>query len=306
MKKGIVLLSCIIMLFLLPIQAYASTTDAVEPVQLNHPCSLEITYQKDQMVFDGIDVTIWQATVLTQELEYITHENFAAYAVDLSALKTPSEFDSAANTLYTCAVADQIPGIIVKTDDEGKAKFENLSCGMYLVAPVKADHTYFSAMLVAVPDVGSDGLWNYDVAAKPKSITETLPSETEVECQVTKLWKDRGNEAQRPSALEVEIYKDGIWVETVILSEQNNWSYRWSASDDGSVWTVLERNVPQGYTMKLTQNGYSFLIENTKPGDSDIPQTGDNSNILLYIALMIASGLGILVLLLTRKKEQTT
>ncbi len=305
MKKGIALLSCIIMFFLLPINAYASTADAVEPVQLNQPCSLEITYQKNQ-VFTGIDVTIWQATVLTQELEYITHENFAAYSVDLSSLKTPSEFDSAANTLYTCAVADQIPGITVKTDDAGKARFENLSCGMYLVAPVNVDHTYFSAMLVAVPDVGSDGLWNYDVKAQPKSTTETPPSETEVEYQVTKLWKDRGNETQRPSSVESEIYKDGTLVETVILNEQNNWSYRWSALDDGSVWTVLERNVPQGYTMKLTQNEYSFLIENTKPGDPDIPQTGDDSNIMLYVALMIVSSFGIIVLLITRKKGRAT
>ncbi len=305
MKKGIALLSCVILLFLLSIPAFASTADAVEPVQLNHPCSLEITYQNDHMVFDGIDVTIWQATVLTQDLAYITHGNFSVYSVDLSTLKTPSEFDSVASTLYTCAVADQIPGITVKTDCEGKAEFENLSGGMYLVAPVNVDYTYFSAMLVAVPDVGTDGLWNYDVKAQPKSSTETPPSETEVEYQVTKLWKDRGNESQRLSSVEVEIYQDGTLIETVILNEQNNWIYSWRALDDGSVWTVMERNVPQGYTMKLTQSGHSFLIENTKPGNPDFPQTGDNSNIMLYVVLMIGASIGIVVLLLIRKKEHT-
>ncbi len=40
-------------------------------------------------------------------------------------------------------------------------------------------------------------------------------------------------------------------------------------------------------------------------GDSDIPQTGDNSNVFLCMALMVASGCGLIATMFARKKYRT-
>ncbi len=301
-----------ILLLMLSVNAFAATSDANEAVVLDQPCSLEVVYKTNEVAFSGLNVTIWQVAVLHEDFTYTAHEDFAPYAIDLASLKTTSEFDRAATTLYGCAVADGIGGLTTRTDAEGKAVFTGLSCGLYLVAPIRIDNTYFSAMLVAVPGIDAEGSWVYDVTSIPKSETKPTdptdptdpPDTNDVKYQVNKLWKDQGYEAERPQSVTVQIYRDGVFVEEIILSDENDWTYQWTAADDGSFWTVVERDVPEGYTMTVTEKAFSFIIENRRPSDQHAPQTGDNSNITLYLALMALSLTGLVTLLFHRKREQ--
>ena len=131
----------------------------------------------------------------------------------------------------------------------------------------------------------------------------------EVEFKVLKLWRgDEGN-SNRPKSIEVEIFRDGVSYKTVVLSEENHWSYGWSAGQDASSWTVVERNVPKGYTMTVEERESAFVLTNTyTPDDPDIPddppQTGDSSNILLYVMLMLGSGSMLVILGVTGKKSR--
>ena len=91
------------------------------------------------------------------------------------------------------------------------------------------------------------------------------------------------------------------------LSAENNWMYTWKSVDDGSVWTVNETNVPEGYTVGIQRSGDTFSITNTKPAApaGNHPQTGDTTNTTLYVVLMAASGLALLVLgIVLRKKSR--
>lgn len=58
-----------------------------------------------------------------------------------------------------------------------------------------------------------------------------------------------------------------------------------------------EVNVPKGYTVGIQRSGDTFSITNTKPETpaGNPPQTGDTTNITLYVLLMAASGLTLLV-----------
>ena len=128
-----------------------------------------------------------------------------------------------------------------------------------------------------------------------------------IRLSVLKLWRGDEDRNDRPKSIEVEIFCNGNSYKTVILSEENHWAYSWSAKDDGSRWTVVERNVPQGYTMTVEERGSSFVLTNTwtptYPDDPDKPpQTGDTSNILLYIMLMIGSGSALIILGISGKK----
>ena len=81
--------------------------------------------------------------------------------------------------------------------------------------------------------------------------------------------------------------------------------YTWKAVDDGSVWTVNEVNVPEGYTVGIQRSGDTFSITNTKPETpaGKFPQTGDTTNITPYVLLMAASGLALLVMGIVLRKK---
>ena len=117
-----------------------------------------------------------------------------------------------------------------------------------------------------------------------------------VSVSVSKVWKDGGS-SNRPSYVSVQLYRNGnAYGNTVTLSESNSWRYTWSNLDDDYTWTVNEVNVPRGYTRTVTRSGDVWTITNTKPIDK-IPQTGDNSNITLWIALACMSAAGMLITL---------
>lgn len=121
-----------------------------------------------------------------------------------------------------------------------------------------------------------------------------VPDNYTVSVSVSKVWKDGGS-SNRPSYVSVQLYRNGnAYGNTVTLSESNSWCYTWSNLDDDYTWTVNEVNVPRGYTRIVTRSGDVWTITNTKPIDK-IPQTGDNSNITLWIALACMSAAGILI-----------
>ena len=121
--------------------------------------------------------------------------------------------------------------------------------------------------------------------------------------KVLKLWK---GDANHPKEVEVEIFRNGVSVETVVLSEKNQWSYTWSAKESGGKWKVVERNVPAGYTMTVEQKENTFVITNALSNQPTPkpPQTGDTMNVLLYTIVMYGSGAMLIILGITRKRKR--
>jgi hypothetical protein len=69
--------------------------------------------------------------------------------------------------------------------------------------------------------------------------------------------------------------------------------------EEQSNWAVVERSVPEEYKVTVQKNGGTFSIINTHKSNQEIPdspQTGDTSNITLYIMLMCISGIMLIVL----------
>ena len=202
-------------------------------------------------------------------------------------------------TLNSYILADGIAADqTAKTDARGKVVFDNLTAGIYLVSSVRTEqdgkYYVFESFLAAVPGVDSEGQWVYSVSARPKMSVHT-PAKGEVTYKAVKAWRDGGQD--RPVSVSVEVRRDGQLQQSVTLSAENNWMYTWKAVDDGSVWTVNEVNVPEGYTVGIQRSGDTFSITNTKPETpaGNHPQTGDTTNMTLYVLLMAASGLALLV-----------
>ena len=276
----------------------ASTTEAKEPISTETKCDLTIYYGYDGVAFPGQRVQLYQIASVSADFQYTLTAPFADSGLILNGIQTNGEWNVIRSTLEVQILANNIaPTHTVETNEAGQALFSQLSPGLYLASSVTValeDSTcFFDSALIALPGLGADGLWQYQVTAAAKSkILLPVPPEEQLQLKVLKLWKGDEGRTDRPQSIEVEIFRDGAVYQTVILSQDNNWSYRWTAPADGASWKVAEKNVPTGYTMTVEQRETTFVITNTRPDTPppSPPQTGDTVSLLLYTVILYISG----------------
>ena len=313
---GIIALLLCFCLCLLPTTARAvSTADAAEPIDPTRSCDFTITYRADGVGCAGIPVKAYRIAEVSADCQYTLTSAFAPTALVLNGIQTAGEWNSIRTTLESFILAQKIaPSLTGTTDSSGQVQFTAIPSGIYLVAEATyGDDRCFASTLVALPGLGADGLWQYEVAVSPKS--ELLPPVTpdeKIEMKVVKLWRGDSNTSARPESVTVEIFRDGISQETVLLFEENNWSYIWAAEKDNASWTVVERDVPAGYRVCLSKKDTTFTLTNTwitenpdpiTPGGP--PATGDTAPILLYLVLMFVSGSLLIILGIAEKRKRS-
>ena len=276
----------------------APAVSATEPLELDRTCSLTLNYHHGENAFSGISVLLYRVADFQADGSYTVTEEFSSYPVKLHDITDQLQWREAAETLTAYIRADGLlPTAETVTDENGHAVFTTQMPGLYLVldacAETQTERVHFLPFCIFLPTPGEDGVYSYDVQALPKpgSITShTVYS-------VVKLWN--GN-SERPREILVDILKEGHLMDTVTLGVENDWMHTWTAPDTGAVWTVVERNVPDGYAVSITARENVFTIVNTSvaPPDQpeDKPDTGDRAALEVYI---LAAGLsGVLLLLL--------
>lgn len=309
MRKNIIRFMVICLcLFMLPCTAYAaSTADAKEPIETTKDCSMTLSYVHNQTVFPNLKVQVYHIATVSSDFQYTLTADFASTNLTVNGVSSTNEWDAMRTTLESYVIANGLSADYeYRTDSNGSVKLENLTPGLYFIMPIQfandGVYYYFDSALVALPGLGNDGKWQYDISVKPKPEID-IPTGDDEEYKVVKLWRDNGHQEKRPSNIDVDIICNGKVVETVVLSAENNWSYSWTAEDNGDKWQVSERNLPEGYVMTVEEHTTSFTIINTIPGTPDIPQTGDTSNTGLYVMLMCVSGLLLVILGVTAKRK---
>lgn len=267
-------------------------------VDVDRQCSLELEYSSNGTGFAGLDIQIYRIAEMYADGTYALAAPFNQIPVKIHGIRYQREWRDAANTLAAYIAAQQIPTTKKeKTNEAGKAMFTDLETGIYLVMGLSVKnetHTYqFENFCVFLPTPQSNGALKYDMAAKPKfSVTPNPEQPGEISYQVVKLWKDAGNEAGRPERVEVDILKNGVVQETVTLHAENNWTYSWTAPEGEDAWTVVEKNVPEGYSVVMTASGTAFSITNTRPAEEDEPpKTGDSFSLRFWLSAMSISGM---------------
>lgn len=313
-RMGIICILLCICLCLLPQGAAAvSTSDAAGPLNPEGKCFLTLSYGCDGKTFSGIPVTAYRIADVSADAQYALTEPFLSSGLTLNGIRSAGEWDAVRTTLEAYILANTVaPDLNAVTDQSGRVQFDGLKPGLYFVSSAAAESDgwqyAFGSALIALPGLGTDGLWQYRVAVTPKP--EILPPVTpdeELELQVLKLWKDKNYTNQRPDSIAVEIFRNGESYETVMLSESNHWSYSWRAPADGARWLVVERQVPEGYAVTVEERGTSFLLTNTylaKDVPADSPRTADTSRIQLYVLLLWGSGMSLILLGMARKRKR--
>ncbi len=306
MRKYISYIICMIVVCMIITMQITVLADTVDPEK---KCDLSVCYSNDDESFSGEIVNIYRVASTSEDTDMELTEEFVSYPVRVNGVTSQAEWKDVASVLSAYISRDKIePYRSVVTDEYGIAVFSGLETGLYLIGEVTAandDGSFvFDSFMLHLP-VLSDGEYNYDTKINPKGV-RFVPSNEQIEYKVLKLWRDSDGVEGRPVSVTVEILKNGNVEDTVTLSGENNWTYSWTAADDGSVWAVVETDVPQEYYVNVTVRETSFVIANTLsqdptggdpvPPGTDAPQTGENFPLLWLVVGMCISGMIMLVI----------
>lgn len=308
-RKGLRKIVTVWIACLILVLALAMPSAARELVEIERGCTLDLTYKYDSTLFEGEEVKVYKVASFTLDGVYELTGDFKDYPVDVVNIKNQDEWNAVCDTLAAYIAADSIiPFASAKTDSKGVASFKDLEVGLYLVSGVVAEYIdrgtiVFADFLISVPGLDEADKWVYDVDANPKSVYHE-PVFDELDYSVVKLWKDSSNESKRPKNIKIDIVKNNKVVESVELSAKNNWSYSWKGLDDGSVWRVVERNVPKDYTATFETKQTTFVVTNTYTPDQQ-PPTGDDFNSVPYIVAICVCGVLLIVVGIIRYKKET-
>ena len=202
-----------------------------------------------------------------QNNNFVLEGDFADYPVSFDDLSTAA-ITEAAETLENYAVLDGIAALDEGvTDNSGELVFYNLEPGMYLLSgtDLQVGNTVYvpSAILIEVSNK------DVNVDTYPKFAYRTLSDETK-NYNVKKIWQNDENHPEgRSVSISVEIYRNDVMAETVVLDESNDWSYSWE-DDSNSDWRVKEADVPENYTVTYRSNETQIAIINTY--QEDVPE----------------------------------
>lgn len=314
-RMGLTAFLIFLCLFLIPCDVQAvSTAYAKKPISTDKSCSLTISYHTDGSAFSGVPVKLYKIADVSADYQYTLTSTFKKTNLILNGIQTADEWNVIRSTLETYILANTITEDFNNTtNSQSKTSFKALKAGLYLAVTdriIQDEATYvFDSAIIALPSLDTGGLWQYqvDVTAKSKIIYPNKDDQV-TELMVQKLWKGDSTNANRPENIEVEIFRNGTSYKKVTLSEDNHWTYTWSSKADGADWKVVERNVPTGYTMTVEERETSFVLTNTltqnNPNTHTPPKTGDTSNVMLWVILMIVSGSMLIILGIVGKRKR--
>jgi hypothetical protein len=182
------------------------------------------------------------------------------------------------------------------TDAHGKVYFSNLPLGLYFVKQTNtlADYAPCTSFLVTVPNYDTKG-YVYDVNASPKTDAVKI-----VDITIKKAWNTDAS-AKKADSVTVQLLRDDVAVETAILSNQNNWQVTYKDMPASDEYSIVEINIPKGFTATYSKSGYIFTVTNT----AALAQTGQ---IIWPIPVLAMAGLclitvGTIVLRKTRDEN---
>ena len=260
--------------------AFADSTDSVVDFDKKGSITLTIRSQGNATtVVRGGEYGIYKVGDVSSEnynLKYILTEAFKGSNISLDDLRA----DGLAVHLSAYAQDNKIePDTKASPDRNGEVKFENLELGLYLVVQtVKADGYYeISPFLVSIPMTNAEGTgWIYDIDASPKA--EAEPDEPDIPSfwyfTVQKKWYD-GLDKDDHDSVKIGLVRNGRLVDTVYLSDSNDWCYTWSNLQRGYGYDVVELEVPEGYTVSYSyEYSNKIIVKNTIdkveiPGESE-------------------------------------
>ena len=195
--------------------------------------------------------------------KFVLTSDFAKYKIEVNGLDN-EQMRTASTALADYAMRDSLkPYKTASSDSQGTCAFTDLEPGAYMVFSPESMESQesYTPVFAYIPAGAVDGepVYDFEVDAKPWDSVKTTS------CEVYKIWDDNDDEeVERPEEIEVQLLtqKDGKVYDTVTLSEENGWHYIWEDLPEDD-YTVIEKEVPEGYELSITREGTKWYIKNT-------------------------------------------
>ena len=105
--------------------------------------------------------------------------------------------------------------------------------------------------------------------------TYDIPQETTITKTVVILFDDTGViGGQRPTSVDVILYRNGVEYNRATLSENNEWKHNFTELSNSYNWTIgLADEIPEGYTTSIQNSGNTTMITFIEDSDIDDEDT---------------------------------
>lgn len=302
----------LILCFLMAVSLLAPSGLSAEEIDLDRSVSLTMSFAPDGISSQGGEFRVYRVAEYNSTGDFVPLEPFKNWPVQITDTDSKDWPELASTLDVYVSMNGTVPTQTVITDHQGRAIFSGLKTGFYLVVgdPVEGNGKMYvpQPVMISLP-ILQDGEWTYDMIANAKyDVIPEGSGDDFFELRVVKIWEVSKSE-KHPTEVKIQLLKDGQVWDTVTLNEDNNWRYIWSDLEEGSLWQVMEVDVPKGYTVSITREGDTFSVVNTnetednpsfddpddsnkpgKEGDKEkLPQTG----ILWWpVPLLAVSGMG--------------
>jgi len=279
MKKTISILMTVMMLVTL-------TVSAAGKIDLDKGVDLTLNYAYDGTAIKGAEFSAYRIAEVDEYARYKVLEGFAGYEItgflDEDGYLVDEEegyWKTVATTLSGYMTKDKVEATAAaETDENGKAHFEGLEAGIYLVMGAshrQGNYRYTAEpFLIALPGLDHEANeWVYEVEVAVKNSRRTVYDDFDI--TLIKQWANaEAFEGELPE-IEVEIYRDGKLYDTVVLSEENNWKVKVEDLSEKYDWEFVE--ITEGdFTVAVEQTGSKIVFTNTLPEIPDEPDIPEN------------------------------
>ena len=243
-------------LLVMPVTAFALDYDRVGSI------SVELKDRDGETPIQGAELSLYHVAKVSLNSEKNLSYNFThafedcGFELDDPALSAKLDAFVKENSLSAQKLV---------TDVHGKVTFANLPLGLYFVKQTNtvAGYAPCTSFLVTVPNESADG-YVYDLNASPKTDIAKLTDIT-----IRKKWNTDAS-AKAADSVTVQLLKDGVAVKTATLGAQNKWQVTYTDMPESDAYSIVEVDVPKGFTATYSQSGYVFTVTNT----SSLAQTG--------------------------------
>lgn len=214
---------------------------AFERVDLTHPLSFAIQADdnEDDAHLPGVTFELYQVADMDADARFALRSPYSTLNIDINAMKNAADWAAASEAMKALS-ATETPAFTGTTDENGRVAFDGLTPGLYLVsgAPVVIGGWAYSfqSFLTSVPTRDVDDAWQYSVLSTIK--LERSPALIDLEC--VKVWDDDNRGSTRPTQIEVHLLQDGVQIDKVFLSNDNNWHHIFKDLPADHVYTLNE------------------------------------------------------------------
>jgi len=267
---------CMALVMLWAFCAQAEEVNPDQPVQL----TVSMQWQGHSVV--GVPIKLYRIAEKDASGQWQLIAPFDRYNVDIH-VESESDMARIASTLEGYILRDNLPpDASALTDAVGEAVFPtqgSLPHGLYLVRGER--HLYDGWVYAIQPSVVMLPYWDQvnqqwinDVSINAKfECMPDLPYPNLIDLKVLKIWEDNGENVALPEKITVHLLCDGEIYDTVELTAENLWRYRWTGLAPGHHWTVVEDEM-EGWQVSITREGITFVTYNAIKGRILFPKSG--------------------------------